>query len=563
MVGKSDLASTFHLWHDELLHKLNIPTRASDTMKIIKAITPFFLIVVLASCSAFISTPEISPTEVMETSLSGVKTEIVGTLTANPTGTFSPALPTPTYLSAPTVVYTPRPDEQVYTDPAGWYSILFPADMKPTDKPATFSRMGYFFETGYLPELGYMSNVMNICAWVANIELAPEQSGVDWSPMMYPEFESQPRCSVSSHPYEGQTIRYEVFEIPAADPQHRFVYIKTNWGPYEVVQGQAPFTRFAWLKPILPRQEATLPTLSQEELSEWEKIAPLLQGASVTEYALPPGSDPRHQDNLFEGLPEEALTWRKNLSKLPVPTQTPTVEEQLKPLGYELIRKESGWKRLLRDHKILFENVIRVSQVYTFSTDSGPIHTFVVNTAGTGGNYENSFLVQNDAVYQWEYNVQDPYYLAPILQQNEVLWVKAAKAGGHVQVIKSNQEVVSSFAVYTEPLYAVNRFTSWNGHWVLGARDFLLEDGEFVNKKLGFEEIFSWGLIADKPIYLFRKGARIGVSYDGKILPLNYQDVARYMCCSPAMNNPSIDPDSLRFFAQRDGLWYYVVVRIK
>jgi hypothetical protein len=285
---------------------------------------------------------------------------------------------------------------------------------------------------------------------------------------------------------------------------------------------------------------------------------------SVTEYELPPGSDPRHQDDLLNGLPEEALTyWRKNSSKLPVLTQTPTVEEQLKLLGYELIQTESGWKRLFRGGKVLFEDVIRVSEAYTFSTDSGPIHAFVVNTRGTGGNYENSFLVQNDAIYQWEYNVQDPYYLAPVLYQGEVLWVKARQAGGHVQILKSNQEVVSSFAVYTEPLYAVNRFTTWNGHLIFGARDFLIQDGEFMNKKLDFEEIFSWGLIAEKPIYLFRKGPRIGVSYDGKILPLNYQDVARYMCCSPAMNNPSIDPDSVHFFAKRDGVWYYVAVKVK
>jgi hypothetical protein len=143
------------------------------------------------------------------------------------------------------------------------------------------------------------------------------------------------------------------------------------------------------------------------------------------------------------------------------------------------------------------------------------------------------------------------------------LWLKAIKDGHHVQVLKSNQEAVSSFAVYTEPIHAVNRFNAWNGHWILAARDFLIQDGEFINEKLGFEEIFSWGLVAEKPVYLFRKGPRIGVSYDGKILPLQYQDVARYKCCGYASNNPDIDSKGIHFFAKRDGVWYYVVVKVK
>jgi hypothetical protein len=500
----------------------------------------------------------------METSMSISKTEIVGTLTAVPTGTWFPPPPTATYLSAPTAVLTPRPDEQVYTDPDGWYSIFFSGNMKPTEKPNVFSRsmLGDFFETGYLPELGYMSNIINVCAWLANIELNPELSTVNWRPIGDVVSVSEPKCSVSTHPNIGHTIQYEIFEIPAADPEHRFVYIKTGWNIASADNHGIPTTRLAWRKPITPRQEPTFAPLSKEEIALWEKTAPLLQDATVTEYTLPPGTDPSKQDGLWQELPAEALPdWYINRSSLPMPTKTPTVEEQLKALGYELIQTESGWKRLLRDNKILFEDVTNVSKVYNFSTTSGPINTFVVNTGGTGGNYENSFLIQNDAVYRWEYNVQDPYF-APILYQNEILWVKAVE-GGHLQILKSNQDVISSFAVYTEPLYAVNRFKAWDGHWILGARDFLIQDGEIINKKLGFEEIFSWGLIAEKPVYLFRKGPRIGVSYDGKILPLNYEDVARYMCCSPAMNNPSMDSDDIRFFAKRDGVWYYVVVKFR
>ncbi len=81
-----------------------------------------------------------------------------------------------------------------------------------------------------------------------------------------------------------------------------------------------------------------------------------------------------------------------------------------------------------------------------------------------------------------------------------------------------------------------------------------------MNAKLGFGEIFNWTLLKGKPLYFFRKGPNVGISYDEKFLPLQYQDVAHGLCCGPAQNNPSVGEDSLSFFGKRDGLWYYVVV---
>ena len=532
-------------------------------MKIItKAIIILLLFVILISCTNFTSTPAANPTAV----------NVIETPTVLPTSTLpieiQLALIAPTDISNPTAVPSPAPDQEVYTDPYGWYTVFFPADMEPTDKPNVFSWMGDFFETGYLPEFGYMSNVINICAWVANIEFDPVLSSVDWGYIMSPTFQSEPRCSVSSKGSFGEIIQYDIFEIPAADPEHRFVYIKTSWSSFNALIGsKRPKATLSWLKPITPRKESTLVPLGEVELSLWKETAPLLEGASVTEYTLPPGSDPSEHAQLLKEVPEEALPdWFRNRSNLLIPTNTPTVSEQLKPLGYEFrvtSQNNPYRQQLLRDGRVLFDYVLSVSKLYKFSTDSGPIIAFTVNKAGTGGNYWDSFLIQNDAIYSWEYNHQDPPYFDPILYQNELLWLKTTKDFHNVQVRKSNQEAVFSFAVFTEPIHAVNKFTTWNDHWVLAARDYLIQDGEIINETLGFEEIFSWGLIENKPIYLFRKGPRIGVSYDGKILPLQYQDVARYKCCGYASNNPDIDSNGLHFFGKRDGVWNYVVVDVR
>jgi len=97
----------------------------------------------------------------------------------------------------------------------------------------------------------------------------------------------------------------------------------------------------------------------------------------------------------------------------------------------------------------------------------------------------------------------------------------------------------------------------------LAARDFLIQDGEILNEKLGFQEIFSWNLVDDKPVYLFRKGPRIGFSYDGKILPLEYQEVGHHFCCGFSSNNAYVGEDAAHFFGKRAGVWYYVVVKFE
>ncbi|MBK7316634.1 hypothetical protein [Candidatus Villigracilis affinis] len=71
---------------------------------------------------------------------------------------------TPTLL--PQVHEYPTPKQP------GWYKVTFPIDWKPVDnKPNHFAgNNGDFFETGYLPEMGYVTNALTACLWFANID---------------------------------------------------------------------------------------------------------------------------------------------------------------------------------------------------------------------------------------------------------------------------------------------------------------------------------------------------------------------------------------------------------
>jgi hypothetical protein len=288
----------------------------------------------------------------------------------------------------------------------------------------------------------------------------------------------------------------------------------------------------------------------------------------MKEYILPPQAQAGPMAEMLTNfVPEEARPdWeaiRKKYAALP---KEPTVEEQLKSLGYEfkVVETQPNYRQqLLRNGRLLFDYVYNVPKVYKISSDSGQITAFVVNVMGAHYNgYFDSFLVVNDAIYAWDYASSDTTSFAPILYQGELLWAKGTEYRG-VEVRRSNREVLFNFRTYFDTHLEVNSFQGWDDHWILTAGDFVVQDGEILNQKLGFQEIFAWSLIERKPVYLFRKDTRLGLSYDGKILLLPYEDIPRGLCCGLGVNNPGALDDSMRFFGKRDGAWYYAVVKFR
>ena len=511
-----------------------------------KAIALLVLVIILASCNSSKSAPQTSPTDAIETAISAVETEIVKTQEAMPTATAT-ALQLPTGTPVSIIhISTSRPDQQVYIDPEGWYSVNFPANMKPTNKENRFFKEDSFFETGYLPEMGMMSRARNVCAWLANItEDGAEGFRVLWLPPYDPV-----KCSVLTPSDALNHVNYDVFENPSADLDHRFIYVKTGWSIDEFS------TTFSWLKPTKETKFISqLSPLTPEEIIEWENIAPILQNVSVTEYELPSGSNP-YQEMLLRSVPEEVLEKRRAEYSSYDNDDEFTLEEDLKSLGYELISDEWGGNRTLyRDGSLLFDSVFDISDVYSFSTKAGPLNAFLVIARNADGKY-NRYLIQNDVINEWNYPLRSPPF-APVLYQGDLLWLETTR-NSRIQVLTSSRDIIYSFASYREPFYSTEKFTTWDGHWIWAPLDFLIQDGEILNEKLGFQEIFKWRLIDGKPAYFFRKNGRVGFSYDGKIIPLEYQDIAHYMCCGYAANNPFLGDNSAYFFAEREGVWYYV-----
>lgn len=465
----------------------------------------------------------------------------------------------PTFPASPIVTVTPTPSvasttfptsesivpvagEQVYIDPAGQYAIKYPVEWKQTDKPNVFSGNEGYFETGYLPEMGFVSRGLNVCIWLANTNVEQEQKSVGLG-------DNYTACSVESE-ISGSL---EIYENPWADHEHRYIYLRRRW------TGLIPVT-FWWLHPIDAEDvEFNAMTLRPEDESFWASVPSIPPEFSVTEIALPVDADPVEVD-LMRLLPPE-LDPTPQAGMISNPTPTPAVSEQLRPLGYELRSFQDAqgmqYQQLYRDGKILFDYVSYVSEVYRYTNDSGPITAFTIETRNHPSYFDvDRYVIQNHVISKLSYDHNDPPF-PPVFHQGELLWVHAAE-NAHVEVQKSNRQILVSFATYFGTRLPVNRFQGWSDHWILEVGDFVIQDGKLLNETFGFEEVFYWRLLHDKPMFLFRKGPRMGLSYDGRFFALNYEDIVRGYCCGLTRNNPHIFDNTLQFFGKRDGVWHYV-----
>jgi hypothetical protein len=87
-------------------------------------------------------------------------------------------------------------------------------------------------------------------------------------------------------------------------------------------------------------------------------------------------------------------------------------------------------------------------------------------------------------------------------------------------------------------------------------------DGQSLNTLNGYEETFGFQTIHDRPFYFYKRNGKTGISYDGREIPLNYNGIPHYGCCSASALNPRIAQDMIGFFAWRGNQWFYTEIHL-
>lgn len=88
----------------------------------------------------------------------------------------------------------------------------------------------------------------------------------------------------------------------------------------------------------------------------------------------------------------------------------------------------------------------------------------------------------------------------------------------------------------------------------------IYRDGVLLNEQFGYEEMFGFQLLDGKPFYFYKKDGRIYLSYNNEDLPVAYDEIPHYRCCSGAALNPIAGINWIGFWGQRDGVWYYTEI---
>lgn len=174
-----------------------------------------------------------------------------------------------------------------------------------------------------------------------------------------------------------------------------------------------------------------------------------------------------------------------------------------------------------------------------------------------------------------------------LIASDKVTYIERAENGQQVSVpIASSVEVTrDGKLIYGSPLGAAGPIPSLWGlwayadHWTLevahltekrsfdnnldyDVRGEVIQDGIPLNRQHGYEESFGFQLIKGEPFYFFRKQGRLGISYADREIMLGYTQIPHDECCSASALNPKSAENMVAFFAQRDGVWYYVEIGV-
>jgi hypothetical protein len=444
------------------------------------------------------------------------------------------------------------PALKTITDPAGQFTIQIPTDWAPEPSSGSFSGPDGFVHTGYLPEMTYMQTVQQVCESLANGPLH------GWLPGLT-NFQKASNCSLAEGSWEApRTVRI-ILQNVLAQPDQRFFYLEADAAHIDAILASLNFTHPFPFSQI--GMTMTYPMRPADQ-SFWDTARQFPPGMAVADYPLTPEKpEPPGKtiiDELDKHIPiEKTQVWRYAEPM----TYDAIVSATLQRFGYRLVPSDQNQNGLptyviFRGEEKILDGIRSFDPIAV--SESGRDFAIVVST--TRG---ETLLVRSNQISPWNQDTNKQIIRDPLFDGEDLIELVWNSSTEEIQVLKGNTPIYSRVIVFgAQP--PVFLFTQWGSHWLLEVDGVMIQDGIDLNQSLGYDEIFGWDLLDGKPVYFFRKGAKVGISYDGKILPVAYDEVFHHGCCGFAANNPyAINRYEFVYFALRDGMWYGVELGFK
>jgi hypothetical protein len=219
----------------------------------------------------------------------------------------------------------------------------------------------------------------------------------------------------------------------------------------------------------------------------------------------------------------------------------------LTPFGYRIEAGERVYS-LYRNADVLSSGITFFSPISLNAAGSN----FVLGFEDPRG----SFLLQKDGVIDWD--AEQHLYIWPVYAGDDLIAVEHGENGWESVNVLRNWQIIFTQPTAQTVENPVRVLRSFNGQWVLETNDTVIINGEDIRPESSNTEVFHWQPLNGKPFYFFIQNGKVGLSYGGETLPVQYDQMIHGQCCEVSNFNPSGNDRMVWFYALRDGIWHYV-----
>ena len=464
---------------------------------------------------------------------------------------FPEPYPYPIGTATPFPTPVPTAEWPLYVDPNGGFTLRIPPGWKAVDEPGSFTGPDGYLRSGYLPEMGYLQSAIQVCMRLANSPQGPARKA---------GFSQNSSCFLKPYPEMNTDLVRWVFENGTDQPERRFFYVEANSEMIVPIVERLQRLSIPGMKkwyrvPVSP--------LRAEDEAFWQSVSPLPVDWQVEE--IPLFDDPGNSSQVYERyrqIPMALKSWPFPVTIDHKATPTPQggllaePNAILEKFGYRLENispSDRGPLAVYQQDQLVLDHINDFEPVLLSASRAD----FLLSVTVIGRGY---CVIQTGSV-----QCVDPRtthrWTSPVFLGERAVAVFWEPTTGQLQ-LKSGEEVLYAFSTVFTTSPQLEAFRIWDEDWYMQISDTLIRNGENLNTSRGYEAIFDLRRFENKIFYFFRKGPRVGISFDGKVLPLYYDEVQHMGCCSYGMLNPRSSGNKIGFLALRDGMWYFVKLTI-
>ncbi len=173
-------------------------------------------------------------------------------------------------------------------------------------------------------------------------------------------------------------------------------------------------------------------------------------------------------------------------------------------------------------------------------------------------------IVHNGYIKKWNSREHGNTY--PSLYMKHLLTVEKVKSNGKNcndgirYAIKKEGQSIYEYETVECADYQTKAFFVLDGRWYLQIGNRLIVDGNNINKKMKYKEVFNCRKVLSKLFYIAKQGDIYRMYYNNEVIGGTYDYIFHDRCCEPALMNIINRNNVIGFYGIKNGMWYLTII---